>query len=116
VGSKKQFSFKQEEIMVKTNRAQREALFKVFQRDFPGWLTPTKRIRYPDLHKNTCLPSTYKEAKEFAARYPHLMAKVPSIQYRRFRKKVQPFFGGDCVMVPYAGMWLGIERDGYTHS
>jgi hypothetical protein len=21
-----------------------------------------------------------------------------------------------CVMVPYAGMWLGIEEDGYTHS
>ena len=22
----------------------------------------------------------------------------------------------DCVMVPWCGMWLGIEPDGYTHS
>ena len=22
----------------------------------------------------------------------------------------------DCVMVPWAGMWLGIEPDGHTHS
>lgn len=22
----------------------------------------------------------------------------------------------DCVMVPWQGMWLGIETDGYTHS
>jgi hypothetical protein len=22
----------------------------------------------------------------------------------------------DCVMVPWCGMWIGIERDGYTHS
>lgn len=25
-------------------------------------------------------------------------------------------FGYDCIMIQYAGMWLGIERDGYTHS
>lgn len=24
--------------------------------------------------------------------------------------------GYGAVMVPYAGMWLGIEKDGYTHS
>lgn len=37
---------------------------------------------------------------------------VPS--YREFRRTVQP--GPDCIMVRYAGMWLGIETDGYTHS
>jgi len=88
--------------MVKTTRKQREALFKVFQRDFPGWLTPTTRYA----GDGPC---------------PHcgqgqVIVKVPSLQYRRFRKKVQPFFGDDCVMVPFAGMWLGIETDGYTHS
>ncbi len=37
--------------------------------------------------------------------------------YREFRRTVQPYFGGDgCVMVPWCGMWLGIETDGYTHS
>jgi hypothetical protein len=24
--------------------------------------------------------------------------------------------GHDCAMVPWQGMWLGIEKDGYTHS
>jgi hypothetical protein len=24
--------------------------------------------------------------------------------------------GHDCIMLHWAGMWLGIERDGYTHS
>lgn len=36
--------------------------------------------------------------------------------YLTFRRGVQPYIGGDCVLVRYAGMWLGIERDGYTHS
>ena len=36
------------------------------------------------------------------------------LSYRQFRKTVQP--GWDCVMVKWCGMWLGIERDGYTHS
>jgi hypothetical protein len=36
------------------------------------------------------------------------------LPYRVFRKLVQP--GPDCIMVPFAGMWLGIEPDGYTHS
>lgn len=34
--------------------------------------------------------------------------------YRQLRAAVLP--GSDCVMVQWAGMWLGIERDGYTHS
>lgn len=39
------------------------------------------------------------------------------ITYCQFRKSVQPLFGGDgCILVKWAGMWLGIEPDGYTHS
>lgn len=34
--------------------------------------------------------------------------------YRAFRRTVQP--GPGCIMVPFVGMWLGIEPDGYTHS
>lgn len=34
--------------------------------------------------------------------------------YRAFRRTVQAGYG--CVMVRWAGMWLGIEPDGYTHS
>lgn len=34
--------------------------------------------------------------------------------YLEFRRSVQP--AGDYVMVHWCGMWLGIERDGHTHS
>ena len=34
--------------------------------------------------------------------------------YRAFRRLVLP--GPGCIMVPFAGFWLGIEPDGYTHS
>ena len=34
--------------------------------------------------------------------------------YRQFRKTARQ--GYDCIMVPWCGMWLGIESDGYTHS
>jgi hypothetical protein len=80
--------------MVKTTRAQREALFKLFQRDFPNWVSPSRRREH----------STNE------------VVKVPTIQYRRFRAKVQPFFGDTCIMIPWAGMWVGIEQDGYTHT
>lgn len=63
--------------MIKTTRAQREALFRVFQRDYP-----------------TLAPK--------------------SVSYRTFRKTVLP--GPGCIMIHWAGMWLGIEPDGYTHS
>ncbi len=36
--------------------------------------------------------------------------------YLEFRRTVQPDFILDCVMVPWCGMVLGIETDGYTHS
>jgi hypothetical protein len=80
--------------MVKTTRAQRKALFRVFQRDFPSWITPTKR---------RCTIEGIPP-----------IVSVPSIQYRRFRKRVQP--GPGCIMFAWHGMWLGIEPDGYTHS
>ncbi len=38
-------------------------------------------------------------------------------KWREFRKSVQASIPvGDYVMVYWAGMWLGIEKDGYTHS
>ena len=36
--------------------------------------------------------------------------------YRQFRREAVSAIGGECVMIPFAGMWLGIEKDGYTHS
>lgn len=37
--------------------------------------------------------------------------------YKEFRKTVQPCFDmSGCVMVHFGNIWLGIEKDGYTHS
>jgi hypothetical protein len=39
------------------------------------------------------------------------------MSYRDFRKTIKPTFGCDgAVALPWASMWLCIERDGYTHS
>jgi len=38
------------------------------------------------------------------------------ITYLQFRRTVQYAYHMDCAMVPWQGMWLGIEADGYTHS
>lgn len=35
--------------------------------------------------------------------------------YREFRRRVHGSFD-DAVMLPWCGMWLGIETDGHTHS
>lgn len=34
--------------------------------------------------------------------------------YRQFRQTVHP--GPDCILVRFAGMWVGIEKNGYAHS
>lgn len=41
-----------------------------------------------------------------------------SPSYLAFRRRVKgPFYHNDpVIMLHWAGMWLGIERDGYTHS
>ena len=40
-----------------------------------------------------------------------------AMPYRAWRATVQPTFGCDgAIAVPWCGMWLCIERDGYTHS
>lgn len=47
--------------------------------------------------------------KKVYDRYPETQES-----YRQFRSRVQGGFG--YVIVYWCGMWLGIERDGYTHS
>ena len=36
--------------------------------------------------------------------------------YLQFRRTAFNVFRDECVMVPWCGMLLGIERDGYTHT
>ena len=40
----------------------------------------------------------------------------PNETYCQFRRRVQPEFCGKAVMIQWAGMWIGIEPDGYAHS
>jgi hypothetical protein len=40
----------------------------------------------------------------------------PTIADYRAMRRSEVFPGPGCIMVPFAGMWLGIEPDGYTHS
>lgn len=77
--------------MVKTTPQQRKALWRVFTR----------------------VVGDYNYEQGMTQHVVRLMA--PDITgYRKFRRLVQP--GPGCIMIPYAGMWLGIEPDGYTHS
>lgn len=40
-----------------------------------------------------------------------------ALSYFQFRRTVQPTIGCDgAVVVPWCGMWLCIETDGYAHS
>jgi len=81
--------------MVRLTRAQREAVKRVYDRG------PI----FPKLSK-------LEEQMLLAGR-----PTVVPITYRQFRRGVQPMFGCDgSVLIQWAGMWLGIEPDGYTHS
>lgn len=75
-----------------TTRAQREAVLKLFRRDFPNW-SPTFRLD----------PRTNREIK------------VPTLQYRRFRKQFRWYFN-EYIGGNWHGMFVGIEKDGYTHT
>jgi hypothetical protein len=78
--------------MTRTTKAQRVALKRVFDR---GPVYPQTRDHKLRLVRKSDTPLTY----------------------RQFRSTVQSAFCGDgAVLVPWAGMWLGIEPDGYTHS
>ena len=77
--------------MVKTTKAQRKALKAIYDR---GPIYP------------------YMTDAERDAGFTAV-----AITYRQFRRGVAGTFSMDgCIMIPWCGMWLGIERDGYTHS
>lgn len=132
--------------MVKLTKAQRKALWKVFQRDFPTWLSPTTRLE----HKTDIRPwefsvgQTHVKIEEvtLAGEVVGMVAVIPltcprakfiaeEVCYAHNRHRPQTikvpstqwrhfrlmvFSGPGCVLVSWRGMWLGIEPDGYTHS
>lgn len=74
--------------MQKLTKAQQKALYAVYDRDLDHTPCPT------------CGAPRKKKAAS---------------SYLKFRRTARIAFG-DCLMVPWAGMILGIETDGYTHS
>lgn len=56
-----------------------------------------------------------KALKRLYDRAPMYKAGWVPLSYREWRRDfVYP--GHGCIMVRWAGMWIGIEADGYTHS
>lgn len=59
----------------------------------------------------------YVTTKEQRAALFNLYQRAPEGRtYLQFRRTVHKSFGTDCLIVRWCGMWIGIERDGYTHS
>lgn len=84
--------------MTKTTRKQRERLLEVFKR--------SELFFRPGVNGSPTM----------ARGIPLYDGQAP-ISYREFRKCVHPTFGCDnAVTVPWCGMWLCIETDGYCHS
>ncbi len=80
-----------------------------------GQRTALKRVF--DLRPLYILPDGIIKSAEIGSRLNlecDVWLTAPLATYRQFRRTVQPALG--CIMVPWCGMWLGIEPDGYTHS
>jgi hypothetical protein len=77
--------------MVRTTKAQRHALKRVFDRSVL------------DMNCNAMQPNAWGG-----------FGRNACMTYRQFRKRIHG--GSGCIMVQWCGMWLGIEPDGYTHS
>lgn len=56
----------------------------------------------------------YRPIYEDASNIVEDYALSTRLTYRQFRKTAA--HGFDCLMIAWAGMWIGIEKDGYTHS
>jgi hypothetical protein len=75
-----------------TTKEQRRALYAV-------WLRDTEF--YADDHERRPIN--------------HLIGRHAFGKYLKFRRQAYHSHMG-CMMLPWHGMWLGIEPDGYTHS
>lgn len=65
------------------------------------------------------MTTTIAQSKMLYAKWIQLQnnEKWSFITFHDFMDTVQPVFGGDgAVTVPWCGMWLCIEKDGYCHS
>jgi hypothetical protein len=84
--------------MTPLTKQQRQAVKRVYDRE-PVW-GPKNQTRWV-----------------FHSALPPEMPTPRGNTYREFRATVQTTVGcGGAVILPWIGMWLAIEPDGYTHS
>lgn len=105
-------------------KAQRKAIHRIFNRHRPidGEITAQELLRQAGWRFIMDLTTD-----EWCWYHPHYGEKVQDpdeiaiemgyakrLSYREFRRTVM--HGFDCLMVNVSGMWIGIEKDGYTHT
>jgi len=56
------------------------------------------------------------KAQQLAVKRKYLQNPDGAKSYLEFRRRVSPSFDDDYVMMKWAGTYIGIEKDGYTHS
>jgi hypothetical protein len=61
-----------------------------------------------------CEPFEINEAQYKALQRKYTHNPDGAADFEGFRSRARN--SGDCIMLPWCGMWLGIEPDGYTHS
>lgn len=109
--------------MKPTTKAQRLAMKQVFQRRriYPGdqssdQLAMKAGWQFSELPdhgwawQHPKVSPMYRESEDIVADYN----LAQPINYMTFRRSIRQ--GYDCLMVQWMGLWLGIEKDGYTHS
>jgi hypothetical protein len=61
-------------------------------------------------------PLVWDRAHEFLVTPPDNYTGI-HLPIESLEQALQPLMCGDgCVLLPWQGMWLGIEKDGYVHS
>jgi len=105
--------------MMKTSRAQREALKRVYDRDLADALSNI--IYYSELIRRNAAAIGYsKEDKESdLCELDKAVIAYRTARYRTylaFRRTVRCLPCDDCLIVPVGSIMMGIEIDGYTHT
>ena len=111
--------------MTPITKEQRQAIHRIFQRHRPLQSGETPQALARDEGWRFHYDEGTNEAYWWNARYPlHIFQDAMEIvehfkldqpaTYRAFRRTVQ--HGYDCLMVQVSGMWIGIEKDGYSHT
>jgi len=67
-------------------------------------------------HRDICAPRGITRKQREALLRIYRRSTNPTQSYLAFRRTVSRPSYDTCVMIQWAGMWLGIETDGHTHS